>query len=234
MDSIARKKIEAEIAKLKAQLAGMSPPASAPGIPPSRTHAYRDLLDCSFDSRTGRVLKITGRIAHGWTAHRKTYCFSRTKSFDFKFDRKIKVRLQVFPRPGGLADALARPPEGGNLGSDFPKGGLKHSFRDGIFTAEVKLRVSPSEISWLLESSRGPLPPTGADGNYWNPCLLMWTNSGLRFPPSSWKNLVFESRGQMYELQLFIDIQPPPSVAPIYRVWSQFCCGGLPSLGRRR
>jgi len=187
-------------------------------------------------STDGRTLILTANVVRGWRRERrspdarpmKTYCFSEVVDAAWQ-GGTIRSQLSAFPRPGGLTEEWAAPPNLALAG----KG-------DRVLMQEVNLETGESTDDCCMISASDGILTASVD-------LL---NESDRTPrrfhlrPNKGGHLMFE---RLYDyalisgspfsvnIQLLLTFKPPQKPAPIERsFWNAFLPGGRPESNRRK
>lgn len=179
-------------------------------------------IDPSF-VEGGKTLQLDCNLADGWRMHEKTYCFSEVVSLEWKFDKRISVRVSVFPRPGGTSDAVKHAPPIEISPSKIGWAGINYSAKQGILSIQLPFLISGGKDAESL-----------ADGNIPNPRLAWHETNGKLCLHIMDQKTEFRGRSK-YELQVLCVFHSPLGSGPTMIEWCRrFCLGGLPTLGKRQ
>lgn len=153
----------------------------------------------------GSIVKVKADVANGWRRLKNTFGYWDSARAPFRGDITLKVQIEVAARPNHF----------GNAFDDFPLD-LQGEF--GSETLHCRLRTGVLDVRFVISDS---LP--------WR-----WTKS--RDPEVFWDAYPVASVGRVaFALRFWaIFMLPNGRKAGDVRDWdTQFCSGGLPSLGKR-
>ena len=204
--------------------------------PRSAANSKPELVHFEFDSR---ALVLTPDLTRGWRHHTKVSCFVEDMILDTLAERRLKIRVAIFPRTSrGYSRDWATVPSFADRSSTTHRRGAWRQPRNW------------DPVTWAASadgiSIRVPIVDSHAG---FNPALDWRQRASEKLelhlvdydiPPhrnisiehsENWELAVHDL---FFELQLKIVAEPRPLRAPIQRDWyRRFCPGGLPSLGKR-
>ena len=228
--------------------AALSRSAPSGKLPPrKRTRArtpsarVRRYLDYRF-ANDGRSLVITADLAKGWRSTRKspgappmkTFCFSEVADADWQAGT-VHIQMSIFPRPGGLTEDWATPPDlvlSGKRGRQLLLGPGVESDWTGITGAEWV------DECWTIQASGGVLFASVdlLTESHERPRLFYFRyNAAGDRMFQILDDYVVRGRPFIVNLQLRLTFKAPTKPAPLERsFWNDFLPGGRPESNRRK
>jgi hypothetical protein len=191
----------------------------------------------------GRTLVVTASLAKGWRKERrspdaepmKTYCFSEVADAEWQ-GGTIHISVSAFPRPGGLAEEWATPPE-------LKLSGYRQHRTFRTMNDDMTEFSDPETVEDCcgIQASGGVLTITVdlLDDQGEKPRMLsLRANRGgdAMFEKIERCSVFLQSKPyNTIDIQFRATFNPPRKPAPVeYSFWNDFLPGGRPESNRRK